>query len=204
MAACGVVCLQEFGQYDGTADRPQHGGHSGQRQALKIQAKEPDGRVPSGIYTMYYVGQALYQVGGNAWEEGYPLIRDSLIASQKLAGQFGAAWIVGRRAACHRRGRPALRHRGGVLRSRNPQPLPADSAGGEDRRPCKSRRKQLSQHRGEPHRDLWKRAGPEPERTPLASFEVAHPAHRRTSWGRGSAQEREGFTTKARRHKGKK
>jgi hypothetical protein len=36
-------------------------------------------------YTLYYVGQALYQVGGTRWKECYPLLRDALIASQARA-----------------------------------------------------------------------------------------------------------------------
>ena len=31
---------------------------------------------------MYYVAQALYQVGGEPWKRCYPLLRDRLISSQ--------------------------------------------------------------------------------------------------------------------------
>jgi len=83
MAACGVVCLQEFGQYDDW--RIERNMEVILANVRRWAPGERNGRVPAGAYTMYYVGQALYQVGGNAWEEGYPQIRDSLIASQKLA-----------------------------------------------------------------------------------------------------------------------
>ncbi|HND52480.1 MAG TPA: squalene--hopene cyclase [Pirellulaceae bacterium] len=81
MAAAGVVCLQEFGQYDdwrieknmiviGEAIRPLN------------KPRGRDGSMPFDAYTLYYVGQALYQVGGKHWEENYPKLRDYLVASQ--------------------------------------------------------------------------------------------------------------------------
>jgi len=81
MAAAGVVCLQEFGQYDdwrieknmiviGEAIRPLN------------KPRGRDGTMPFDAYTLYYVGQALYQVGGKHWEENYPKLRDYLAASQ--------------------------------------------------------------------------------------------------------------------------
>lgn len=81
MAAAGVVCLQEFGQYDdwrieknmiviGEAIRPLN------------KPRGRDGTMPFDAYTLYYVGQALYQVGGKHWEENYPKLRDYLVASQ--------------------------------------------------------------------------------------------------------------------------
>lgn len=90
MSAAGVVCLQEFGQYDDwripknmeiivaavkdkTKNRP---GHTGQ--------------MPFDAYTLYYVGQALYQAGGNDWNQAYPLLRDYLVAGQvRSANQPG-------------------------------------------------------------------------------------------------------------------
>jgi hypothetical protein len=38
--------------------------------------------LPFDAYTSYYVGQALYQVGGEDWEEQYPRLRDYLVATQ--------------------------------------------------------------------------------------------------------------------------
>ncbi|MBS0261882.1 MAG: squalene--hopene cyclase [Planctomycetes bacterium] len=83
MAACGVVCLQEFGEYDDWriernlqvlvakfGNLPADGKHGGQ--------------LPVDAYTLYYCGQALYQVGGKAWQDCYPRIREALIASQRI------------------------------------------------------------------------------------------------------------------------
>jgi hypothetical protein len=43
---------------------------------------------------LYYVGQALYQVGGDNWQQCYPILRDYLIGSQIVdlnnAAQNGA------------------------------------------------------------------------------------------------------------------
>ncbi len=80
MAACGVVCLQEFGQYDDwriaknlevIAD-----------EVRRLKTPKGNGEVPFDAYTAYYVGQALYQVGGPAWRESYPILRDQLVQSQ--------------------------------------------------------------------------------------------------------------------------
>jgi hypothetical protein len=90
MAACGVVCLQEFGQYDdwrieknmtviGEAIRP-----------LK-KPQQRDGTMPFDAYTLYYVGQALYQVNGKHWQDHYPTLRDFLTASQVVNGANTAA-----------------------------------------------------------------------------------------------------------------
>ena len=40
------------------------------------------GRMPFDPYTLYYVGQALYQVGGEDWKGFYPRLRDSLVSTQ--------------------------------------------------------------------------------------------------------------------------
>lgn len=87
MAAAGVVCLQEFGQYDdwripksmevvvnAINKLPPAGNH--------------DGRLPFDPYTLYYVSQALYQVGGAKWSDNYPRLRDHLIASQRPDGSW--------------------------------------------------------------------------------------------------------------------
>ena len=49
-------------------------------------------------YTLYYVSQALYQVGGPQWRENYPRLRDYLIATQKEDG----SWLENKR----RHGKP--------------------------------------------------------------------------------------------------
>ena len=82
MAAAGIVCLQEFAQYD---DWRIEKSMQVIEEALKKecsggQAKRD--RPPFDPYTTYYVGQAIYQVGGKTWERSYPLLRDSLVASQ--------------------------------------------------------------------------------------------------------------------------
>lgn len=80
MAACGVVCLQEFGQYDDwripknlelIAD-----------EIRRLRTPRGNGEIPFDAYTSYYVGQALYQVGGQAWRENYPPLREQLVQSQ--------------------------------------------------------------------------------------------------------------------------
>ena len=43
-----------------------------------------NGQLPFDAYTLYYVGQALYQVGDPYWKESYPLLRDYLIKSQRV------------------------------------------------------------------------------------------------------------------------
>ena len=81
MAAAGVVCLQEFGQYDDWRIGKN-------MQVIETAIRETphsrahDGSMPFDAYTLYYVGQALYQVGGEAWTKNYPALRDYLIESQ--------------------------------------------------------------------------------------------------------------------------
>ena len=88
MAAAGVVCLQEFGQYDDsriprsmdvvTADIARFGNPGNHNGHLPFD--DP--------YTLYYVGQALYQVGGSRWQENYPRLRSYLVASQRPDGSW--------------------------------------------------------------------------------------------------------------------
>ena len=81
MAAAGVVCLQEFGQYDDW------------RIAKNMQVivaaidelggpRAGSGEMPFEAYTLYYLGQALYQVGGEDWRTRYPKLREYLVQSQ--------------------------------------------------------------------------------------------------------------------------
>ena len=88
MAAAGAVCLQEYGKYkDFRIFRSMQGvlGDIAKRMEIK------PGHVPFDAYTMYYVSQALYQVGGKQWRDGYPRIRDALVKSQS-----GGSWAGGR------------------------------------------------------------------------------------------------------------
>jgi hypothetical protein len=88
MAAAGVVCLQEFGQYDDwriaknmdyIAEQVKR---MDRRGGSRSRSRRRGGQVPFDAYTLYYVGQALYQVGGKHWRECYPILRDHLVATQ--------------------------------------------------------------------------------------------------------------------------
>jgi len=84
MAAAGVVCLQEFGQYDDW--RIPKNMELVRWGINKLETPDKgSGEMPLDPYTMYYVGQALYQVGGAHWRECYPTLRDHLARSQIVA-----------------------------------------------------------------------------------------------------------------------
>jgi hypothetical protein len=81
MAAAGVVCLQEFGQYeDWRIGKNLEVIEAAIRETPKSRTR--DGSMPFDAYTLYYVGQALYQVGGQHWKDHFPTLRDYLIDSQ--------------------------------------------------------------------------------------------------------------------------
>ena len=83
MAAAGVVCLQEFGQYgDWRIEKSMDVICDDIRKKVRPDQARKSRRAPYDAYTLYYVAQALYQVGGKQWQECYPLLRDSLVASQ--------------------------------------------------------------------------------------------------------------------------
>jgi hypothetical protein len=83
MAACGVVCMQEFGQYDDwRIDKSMEVVNAAVKELPR--ARQRNGTLPFDAYTLYYVGQALYQVGGESWKECYPYLRDFLTASQTV------------------------------------------------------------------------------------------------------------------------
>jgi hypothetical protein len=108
MAACGVVCMQEFGQYDDwRIFKSMEFVNAAITRNEKTRSR--DGRLPFDPYTMYYVGQALYQVGGTHWQEGYPILRDQLIASQilKPGDLDDGKWV------CQGRNRDSHTHLGG-------------------------------------------------------------------------------------------
>jgi hypothetical protein len=81
MAAAGVVCLQEFGQYEDWRISKNMDLITERIRQLK-NPQPRSGTMPFDAYTLYYVGQALYQVGGDYWQQSYPTLRDSLVASQ--------------------------------------------------------------------------------------------------------------------------
>ena len=95
MAAAGVVCLQEFGQY--TDWRIQKNMEVIGREIRNLKGGRGTGQVPFDGYTLYYVGQALYQVGGRDWEENYPRLRDLLIQNQMRTNdvQTDGCWRAG-------------------------------------------------------------------------------------------------------------
>ena len=83
MAAAGVVCLQEFGQYDDW--RIAKSMERVTTDIAKIKpAKAHNGQMPFDAYTLNYVGQSLYQVGGPGWKQHYPALRDALVGSQVI------------------------------------------------------------------------------------------------------------------------
>lgn len=98
MAAAGAVCLQEFGKYEDfriqrsmnrvIEDINEHMGE-----------KLNQGQIPFDAYAMTYVAQALYQVGGRRWREGFPKIRDAIVKMQSTetgTENFGAWGANGR------------------------------------------------------------------------------------------------------------
>ena len=81
MAAAGVVCLQEFGQYeDWRIPKNMEVIEAAIRETPRPRSR--DGSMPFDAYTLYYVGQALYQVNGDYWKNNYPRMRDYLVDSQ--------------------------------------------------------------------------------------------------------------------------
>jgi hypothetical protein len=80
MAACGVVCLQEFGQYDDW--RIPKNMDAIAAEVRKLSPSKGTGQLPFDPYTMYYVGQAVYQRGGAEWAELYPKLRDTIVSTQ--------------------------------------------------------------------------------------------------------------------------
>jgi len=101
MAAAGVVCLQEFGQYDDWRIAKSMEPVAAAITAFKPQAAH-NGQLPLDAYTLNYVGQSLYQVGGPGWREHYPKLRDAVVGSQVLDsknpandGKWGAGGHVG-------------------------------------------------------------------------------------------------------------
>jgi len=85
MAAAGVVCLQEFAQYDTDGWRIDKNiqivlDEIDKQAKPEVMAREH--RTPFDAYTLAYVSQALYQVGGEAWKKGYPRLRDAVVAGQ--------------------------------------------------------------------------------------------------------------------------
>jgi hypothetical protein len=83
MAAAGVVCLQEFGQYDDWRIAKSMERVTAEIAKIK-QPKAHNGQMPFDAYTLNYVGQSLYQVGGPGWKQHYPELRDALVGAQVI------------------------------------------------------------------------------------------------------------------------
>lgn len=83
MAAAGVVCMQEFGQYEDWRIAKSMDVVTKAIEAAKPQTTR-NGAMPFDAYTLNYVGQSLYQVGGPGWRTHYPKLRDCLVASQVI------------------------------------------------------------------------------------------------------------------------
>lgn len=90
MAAAGVVCLQEFGQYDDWRIAKSMEPVTAAIAALKPNVTH-NGQLPLDAYTLNYVGQSLYQVGGPGWREHYPKLRDAIVGSQVIDPKNSAA-----------------------------------------------------------------------------------------------------------------
>ncbi len=82
MAAAGVVCLQEFGCY-GDWRIPKNMEVITAAIRRLPAPNTGQGTMPFDAYTLYYVGQSLYQRGGEDWQTYYPILRDFLIATQR-------------------------------------------------------------------------------------------------------------------------
>lgn len=97
MAAAGVVCLQEFGQYDDWRIQKNIKIILEEINKLNVESLKQGKRAPFDAYTLWYVAQALYQVGGDTWKTGYPKLRDAVVASQMENGMWSAQGQVGGR-----------------------------------------------------------------------------------------------------------
>ena len=73
--------MQEFGQYDDW--RIAKNMDIITAAVKRIRPRKKTGQLPLDAYTLYYVGQALYQVGGKHWRDAYPSLRDAVTESQK-------------------------------------------------------------------------------------------------------------------------
>jgi hypothetical protein len=83
MAAAGVVCLQELGCYDDWRI-PKNMDVIGKEIRHLPPAQAGQGKMPFDAYTLYYVGQSLYQSGNDDWQRYYPRLRDYLVVSQRI------------------------------------------------------------------------------------------------------------------------
>jgi hypothetical protein len=79
-SAAGVVALYSAGVYEGDEIS---------RGLSYLQARRPTGFIdPHYYYGHYYAVQAMYQAGGEHWENWYPRVRDQLLGDQLRDGSW--------------------------------------------------------------------------------------------------------------------
>ncbi|RLS34197.1 MAG: hypothetical protein DWH81_15800 [Planctomycetota bacterium] len=61
-------------------------------EAVKFLLTNPPTRQSMNLYSWYYSTLALYQYGGDAWEQWNSRLRDLLIAEQVTTGEFAGSW----------------------------------------------------------------------------------------------------------------
>jgi len=93
MAACGAVCLQEFGQYDDFRI-PRSLDLAAERYRKFVETKK--GYLPGDAYMMYYFTQGLYQIGNPWWKREYPYVRDTILRTQAADGSWQGGYRHGR------------------------------------------------------------------------------------------------------------
>ena len=129
MAAAGVVCLQEFGQYDDWRIEKSMEAVTKAIRSREMEDATKRRHLRFDPYTLYYVAQALYQVGG---EHGSSVIR----SARQRAGQPGSEHVqidgdggcaAGTWAASLATSTPPRC----LLRAGDPQPLPAHPSEGK-------------------------------------------------------------------------
>jgi hypothetical protein len=105
MAAAGVVCLQEFGQYDDWRIEKSMEVVTKAIRSPEMESATKGRRPRFDPYTLYYVAQALYQVGGEHWKQCYPSLRSNVLASQ-VPETLKSAREGGWRSSGHVGGKP--------------------------------------------------------------------------------------------------
>ncbi len=110
MAAAGMVCLQEYGRYNDWRIQKNldvlHQAVLEVRKKGKSNKHSANRKVTFDAYTLYYLAQGIYQVGGKAWKDCYPILRDDLIKNQARSSASSSEsgfWEAGK----HLGGRPS-------------------------------------------------------------------------------------------------